>query len=364
MNRFLKGFMVFSFATALFIASHASAQQMLKVQDMAGREVTVPKDPNRIICIAPGTLRLVIYLQAKDKVVGVEDIEKKFPKLRPYWMANSGLGRLPSIGPGGPNAINREPDLEKVLTARPDVIFISYMERETADALQKKIGIPVVVLSYGPFGTFSPVVYDSLRVVGKLLDREKRARAVVDYIEDAQKDLMSRVKGYPDQEKPPVYVGGVGFKGTHGIESTETLYPPFDWIQARNVALSRGREGHLFIDKEKLLSWNPEMIFLDSGGSGIIRQDYQKKPEFYRALRAFRNRAVYTLYSFNWYMTNIGTVIADAYAAGKIIYPDRFADIRPDAKADDIYTFLIGRPVYRKMEEVDGPLGGVPYFLK
>jgi iron complex transport system substrate-binding protein len=364
MSRFLKGFMVFSFATALFIAGQASARQMLKIQDMAGREVTVPKDPGRIICIAPGTLRLVIYLQAKDKVVGVEDIERRFPKVRPYWMANSELGRLPSIGPGGPNAINREPDLEKVLAVRPEVIFISYMEREKADALQKKIGIPIVVLSYGPFGTISPVVYDSLRVVGKILDREQRARAVVDYIEDAQKDLMSRVKGYPDQKKPTVYVGGVGFKGTHGIESTETLYPPFDWIQARNVALSRGREGHLFIDKEKLLSWNPEMIFLDSGGSGIIRQDYEKKPELYRALRAFQNRAVYTLYSFNWYMTNIGTVIADAYAAGKIIYPDRFADIRLDAKADGIYTFLIGRPVYKELKEVDGPLGGVPHFLK
>jgi iron complex transport system substrate-binding protein len=364
MSRFLKGFLVFLFAMALFAGSRASARQMLKIQDMAGREVTVPYDPNRIICIAPGTLRLVIYLKAKDKVVGVEDIEKKFPRMRPYWMATSELGRLPSIGPGGPNAIDREPDLEKVLAVRPDVIFITYMERETADALQKKIGIPVVVLSYGPFGTFSPLVYDSLRVVGKILGREERSQAVVHYIKDAQRDLMSRVKGYPDKKKPTVYVGGVGFKGTHGIESTETIYPPFDWIQARNVAFSQDKEGHFFIDKERLLSWNPEMIFLDSGGSGIIRQDYQKKPEFYRALRAFRNRAVYTLYSFNWYMTNIGTVIADAYAAGKILYPDRFADIHPDAKADDIYTYLVGRALYRKMEEVHGPLGGVPSFLK
>jgi iron complex transport system substrate-binding protein len=364
MSGVFKGLIVFLFAMALFMGNQASAQQTLKIQDMAGREVSVPKDPGRIICIAPGTLRLIIYLQAKDKVVGVEDIEKKFPRLRPYWMANSELGRLPSIGPGGPNAINREPDLEKVLAARPEVIFISYMERATADALQKKIGVPVVVLSYGPFGTFSNVVYDSLRVAGKILDKERRAQAVIDYIEDAQKDLMSRVKGYPDQKKPTVYVGGVGFKGTHGIESTETLYPPFEWIQARNVALSEGKEGHLFIDKERLLSWNPDLIFLDSGGSEIIRQDYEKKPEFYRALKAFQARAVYTLHSFNWYMTNIGTVIADAYAAGKILYPDRFTDIHPDAKSDDIYTYLVGRPVYKELTEVHGPLGRVPSFLK
>jgi iron complex transport system substrate-binding protein len=175
---------------------------------------------------------------------------------------------------------------------------------------------------------------------------------------------MSRVKEYPDQKKPTVYVGGIGFKGTHGVESTETAYPPFAWIRARNVALSPGREGHLFIDKETLLSWNPDMIFLDSGGSEIIRQDYEKKPEFYRALRAFRRRKVHTLYSFNWYMTNIGTVIADAYTAGKILYPDRFTDIHPETKADDIYTFLIGQPVYGKLKEVNGPIGGLPSFLK
>jgi iron complex transport system substrate-binding protein len=356
--------MVLLFAAAVFMVSDASAQRPIKIRDMVGREVTVPKAPGRILGIAPGTLRLIIYLQAKDKVVGVEDIEKKFPLLRPYWVANSDLGGLPSIGPGGPNSINREPDLEKVLAARPEVIFITYMDRETADALQKKLGIPVVVLSYGPFGTFSPVVYDSLRVVSKILNKEQRAEAVIDYIKDAHKDLLSRVNGYPDQKKPTVYVGGIGFKGTHGIESTETLYPPFEWIQARNAALSPGKEGHLFIDKEKLLSWDPEMIFLDSGGSDIIRQDYEKKPEFYRSLRAFRTREVHTLYSFNWYMTNIGTVIADAYAAGKILYPDRFMDVHPDAKADDIYTFLIGRPVYGKLKEVNGPLGGIPSFLK
>jgi iron complex transport system substrate-binding protein len=63
-------------------------------------------------------------------------------------------------------------------------------------------------------------------------------------------------------------------------------------------------------------------------------------------------------------MTNIGTVIADAYTAGKILYPDRFTDIHPETKADDIYTFLIGQPVYGKLKEVNGPIGGLPSFLK
>jgi iron complex transport system substrate-binding protein len=346
------------------IAGPCSAKENITVTDVVGREVTIPKDPQRIICISPGTLRLILYVGGKSKVVGVEDIEKANPKTRPYWVANSELSRLPSIGPGGPNTINKEPDLEKVLAVNPDVVFISYMDREKADALQQKIGIPIIVLSYGPFGTFNEVVYDSIRLVGRALGKEIRAKAVIDFIEGSRRDLFFRVRGFPENHKPTVYVGGIGFKGTHGIESTETAYAPFEWVEARNIAMTEGKEGHLFVDKEKILSWNPDLIFIDSGGSERVHQDYEKKPDFYKGLNAFKSRRLHTLHSFNWYMTNIGTVIADAYTVGKILYPKRFADVNLREKADEIYTFLVGKPVYDQLAQTYGHLGETPAYLK
>lgn len=341
------------------------AEEKMTVRDMAGREVVLPKIPERIICIAPGTLRLILYVGGKSKVVGVEDIERANPKTRPYWMANNELGGLPSIGPGGPNTINKEPDLEKILSAEPDVVFISYMARAKADDLQKKLRIPIIVLSYGPFGTFDQAVYDSIRLVGRVLDREDRAKAVIDFIENSQRDLYSRIEGLPEDRRPGVYVGGIGFKGTHGIESSETLYAPFEWVKARNMAAeSEGKKGHVFVDKEKILSWNPDIIFIDGGGHELVRQDYVKRPEFYNGLKAFKNRRVYLLHSFNWYMTNIGTVIADAYTVGKVLYPERFEDVDLREKAHAIYTFLVGRSVYPEMAKNFGELGKIPDFLQ
>jgi len=348
----------------LSIAPPCSAKETIAVTDTVGREVTIPKDPERIICISPGTLRLILYVGGKSKVVGIEDFEKANPKTRPYWIANSELGGLPSIGPGGPNTINKEPDLEKVLAINPDVVFISYMDQGNANALQEKIGIPIIVLSYGPFGTFSEVVYDSIRLVGQALGKEARAKAVIDFVEGSRGDLLSRVAGFPEENKPTVYVGGIGFKGTHGIQSTETLYAPFEWVEARNIVMSKGKKGHLFVDKEEILTWNPDIIFIDSGGSELVRQDYEKKPDFYRGLTAFKNGRVHTLHSFNWYMTNIGTVIADAYTVGKLLYPKRFADVNLREKADEIYTFLVGQPVYDQLAETYGHLGETPTYLK
>jgi iron complex transport system substrate-binding protein len=53
----------------------------------------------------------------------------------------------------------------------------------------------------------------------------------------------------------------------------------------------------------------------------------------------------------------VDTALADAYAIGKILYPQAFADIEPEKKADEIYTLLVGKPVYAEMKQTYGVLG-------
>ena len=340
-----------------FVGSSGWVDAQVSVRDMAGREVLIATPPKRVVCLAPGTLRLMIYLEARDLLVGVEDIEKRFPLARPYWIANSDLQSLPSVGPGGPGSINNDPDLEAVLSVDPDLIFITYMEKHKADQLQKKLGIPVVVLSYGPFGRFDETIFDALDLAGKILGKESRAREVRAFVQGCRGELQDRVKGAPPSEKPGVYIGGIGFKGTQGIGSTDALYAPFQWVQANNVVpYSEGRS-HLFLGREALLKLDPHTIFIDGGGKPDVLGDIKKNRAFYGGLTAFRQGRVYILHSYNWYMTNIGTAMADAYAVGKIIYPDRFEGVSPGEKADEIYTFLLGKPIYDTLVKYNGPMG-------
>ncbi|MBM4332001.1 MAG: iron ABC transporter substrate-binding protein [Deltaproteobacteria bacterium] len=336
----------------------AFAKERMTVVDLEKRTVEIPKNPERIICLGPGSLRLICYLGMMKKVVGVERFEKTPPVGRAYLWANPDLAKLPPVGPGGPAGINREPDLEAVLKINPQLIFVANMEPGRAEALQKKLNIPVVILSYGGFATFDDIVFDSLRLAGKILQAEKRAEELVAFIEGARRDLQKRTEGYEESKKPRVYIGGIGFRGTQGIESTDASYFPLDWVRARNLAKEVIPKGHTFVDKEKILSWDPEILFIDGGGLGNIRQDYQKKTEFYRHLKAMKNRQVFLLFPYNWYVTNIDTAVADGFAAGKILYPQRFADIEPRKKADEIYSFLLGKPVYPQLEKEFGDLGG------
>lgn len=329
--------------------------------DTAGRQVQVPADPKRIICIGPGALRLIVYLEAQKYVVGVEEMEKDNPGGRPYWLAHPELQKLPRIGPGGPAAINKKPDLEAVLAARPDVIFITYMDKSLADDVQSLLHIPIVVLSYGQFATFDTVFYDSLKIAGRILNCKNRAEAVIGYIHSMQAELQNRVKEISESIKPAAYIGGVGMRGRQGIESSEKNFTPLEWAGARNVAKAfTANEGsHVFMDREALLKVNPDVIFIDAGGLSLVTEDYRKKPEFYNALKAFQNHRVIVLHPFNSYTTNIETALTDAWTVGKSLYPDHFTGIDPEKIADEIYIFFVGRPVYAQMKQAFGPIGRV-----
>ena len=333
------------------------AANTLRVNDSSGRTVNVPVGASRLICIGSGCLRLICYLGAHDRIVGIESFEKTQQVGRSYRYGYPELFNLPIIAAGGPGNINKEPDLEAVLKVKPDIIFACYMDADRADTLQKKIGIPVITLSYGRFGSFGNELYTSLRLLGKILGKEKRAEEIIVFTEKSKADLLKRTSGIDEASKPSVYIGGVGYRGAQGIESTETDYLPFEWIKAKNIAKGMGKEGHLFINKEKILALNPDVIFLDALGLSIISTDYAKHPQFYQALNAFSKGQMYTLWPFNAYMTNIDTVIIDAYATGSILYPEKFRDIDMNKKIDEIYSFFIGKSISEQMKKDAGVLG-------
>jgi len=175
------------FISVFLILSVVLFSEGIVIKDLLGREVEVPSNVNRIVAVGPGALRLIAYLKATDMVVGVEDFEKLRPSGRPYILAYPELKELPSVGPGGPGKL---PDLESLIALQPDVVFITYVDRKTAQDIQEKTGIPVVVLSYGNLGTFEDEdLFRSIELAGKILGREEKAHEVVDFIKKAQEDL-------------------------------------------------------------------------------------------------------------------------------------------------------------------------------
>jgi iron complex transport system substrate-binding protein len=108
------------------------------------------------------------------------------------------------------------------------------------------------------------------------------------------------------------------------------------------------------VEKEKILEWDPDIIFIDEANLELVKQDYKKNPEFYKSLSAFKNGRVYGQLPYNFYWTNIDTVLADTFWIAKVVFPDRFRDVDPVKRADEVYKFFLGKPLYSKMAKKFG----------
>jgi len=330
-----------------------SGSSELTVTDGFGRTVTVPSPPESVVCSGSGGLRYLVYLGGQDLVVGVDSIEKKDQAIegRPYALAyGSQFKNLPLIG-----EFRGKDDPEKILGIGPEVVFktgstgTAYgTSAAEADTLQEKTGIPVVAFPYGSLRNDAEKaeMYGGLRVMGEVLGEQDRAEEVIAYIEATIADLEKRTGDIPESEQKSVYVGGVSSAGAHGIISTEPAYPPFLWVHAKNVAAGMGA-AHADIAKESLVDWNPDYIFIDAGtiqmeSDGAIGE--LKTDPALQGLSAAKNGRVYGVLPYNFYNVNYETVLADAYFIGKTLYPERFEDVDPTRKANEIFAFFIGKP--------------------
>ncbi len=331
-----------------------SSSATTTVTDSFGRPVTIPVNPERIICSGSGCLRYIVYLGAQDKVAGVDSIEKKVQPQegRAYAITNPQFAALPLIG-----EFRGKDDPEKIIGIGPDLIFktgstgTAYATSAAeADTLQNKTAIPVIAFPYGSLrtGAEKAELDAALRIIGKTLGKEARAQELITYIDSITADLEHRTKDIPPDQQKTVYIGGVSSAGAHGIISTEPAYPPFIWVHARNVAAGSGSQ-HADISKEVIVDQDPEFIFIDVGttqmdNDGAIGE--LKTNPAYAGLAAVKTGNVYGVLPYNFYNTNYDTVLADAYFIGKVLYPDRFTDIDPQVKADEIYTRFVGKPAF------------------
>ncbi len=350
----MKSLKIFFLITALFFIPGCNdlAQKdnhSLTVTDVLGRKIVLKERPvKRIVAIGPGALRLISYMGLVNSVVGVEDSEKEWDAVsRPYILAYPQLKDLPGIGQGGPRP---SPNLESIISLKPDVIFAAYLTKDQADAIQSKTNIPVISLSYGQFASFDMRdIFNSLRVIGEVSGSSDRANQLISYIKGIEEDLNNRTRNISPDKKPSVYVGALGMAGVHGIESTQAGYLPFTLINAKNVADEIKSSVSLMLDKEYLIKLNPDIIFLDEGGLSLVKEDYKKNRAFYDELKAFKDNKVYGQLPFNYYTTNIEIALIDTYFAGKVIYPERFSDININEKADEIFKEFLGKPMFNEI---------------
>lgn len=331
-------------------AGNAEQSETRIITDMLGREVEIPAKINTIICNGSNALRMVSYLQATGMIVGVEETDKGYETStkRDYAHAYYDIFKdTHVIGKGGGTAYTAYP--EEILKVHPDVILTCFVQ-EAAEQLQNETGVPVVSIRCPSANFIDENWYAALRLTAELTGTEERCEELLSYIDECKADLKERSSTVADEDKPTVYTGAVTFSGGHGFAGTYANFGPFLAIDAKNVADETGEKAAFEVDLERVLVWDPDVIFLDPGNMNLVNDEYKSNPDFFHSLSAVQNGEVYTMPSFNNYSTNITYCIMNAYHAGKVLYPDQFADIDLEAKSTEIMNEFLGTSFFDDME--------------
>ena len=341
----------------------------ITVTDMIGREVTiVPGSYERVVCIGAGALRMYSYIGDVSLLAGVEDIDNTslsdrpmmFDSVaRPYVLAYGDVfAQLPSCGVGGPMA--QAAEAEKILSCNPDIVISEFEDVEKEDALQEQLGVPVITLKAGSRGVFDSAFYGSMELLGTVFGREEKAAALNQYVQDQAAEIAARTADIPQEDKPSVYVCGLGNWGTTDHLMTAEKYVSFEIANVKNVLSDTGTQGIQPIEEEKFVAigGDMDMIIMDAAAVKNIKPLYAEDPTLFDTCKAWQNGEVYLEMAYNAYYTNYEIALINTWFIAKTVYPEAFADIDLTEKTNEVTRRFLGMDLAEEIFACPSSFGG------
>jgi iron complex transport system substrate-binding protein len=258
-------------------------------------------EPQRIISLAPSITETVFALGLGDRLVGVS-VYCDYPPAAEH------IDKVGSF---------LTPNVEPIIAKRPDVVLAvpSPGNRGGVEAL-RQLGIRVVVVNANTLGE----IRDAILTVGRELDRESQARALLRRIDDQFAAVTQRLGDVPPRrvlmvvgQAPLIAVGSGTFQGEL-IEKARGV----------NVAKAAGSAWpHLSL--EYVIAAAPEVI-IDTTMGDEERPGADSAMAFWRAfpsIPALRDGRVYGYKAYQ--LLRPGPRIGEAFAdIARFVHPERF----------------------------------------
>ena len=130
-------------------------------------------------------------------------------------------------------------------------------------------------------------------------------------------------------------------------------------INAINLSDELDATDGVEVSMEQILEWDPDIIFLNPSNMEMVNEDYAANGDAIDSLTAVKEGKVYSQVNFNYYWCNMELAIVDSYYAGTIIYPEAFADVNFEEKAEEIFNTMIGMDYLKVLEDNDMGFGQI-----
>jgi iron complex transport system substrate-binding protein len=303
------------------------------IVDMAGRNVQIPSLVNRVVILNSYWNEIACNLGAADKIVGIDKYSTSS-----YYIPLK-VKNLTVVGDLF-NGIN----LETLIALKPDLVIMDYGYGKTGEIITTLEGLNISVVAL-VCNNFNDQV-NAIRILGKVLNAEKSAGELANFMESQHSALLSTAVMIPASEKPKVLVckldvWGQGLIYTYANSTYGTLVENLGGI---NIALRDfPDQSWPKVSMEKLLAWDPDIIIvLGYDNATLSSQLNSMGNSTWDQLKAVKDGKVYPLL--------VGSKVAGAYLdwgprmiigemqIAKIIQPSYFADLNISGAIDTLFT--------------------------
>ncbi|MCD2167730.1 ABC transporter substrate-binding protein [Comamonas koreensis] len=347
-------------------AAEAPAAQGSTVVDIVGRTVQIPAQVEHILLGEGRFLYALALMEGAEPLKRIVGWQGELAFADPngwaaYQQRFPQITQIPLIGRTSEDSVS----YEKSVSTQPDIAIFGLgghgpgRQSSLVQALEKS-GVPVVFIDFRA----QPVrnTAKSIRILGQAVHREAQANAYADFYETHLQRVQSRVKDIPAQQRPLVFaelLAGV-WDGCCHTAGKGNVGEFIDAAGGINIAAGKipGAIGDL--NQEALIAQDPA-IYIATGsrpqgsrpmvraGEGVSAaqlgsslRELAQRPGF-EMLSAVRSGRAHGLWH-NFYDAPTNILAIEAMA--KWFYPERFADVDPQATMAEInQRFLQALPM-------------------
>lgn len=155
----------------------------LTITDGAGRQVTIPAEPKRVVSVAPSNTEIVFALGKGDVLVGRSEFDEYPPEVL----------EIDSVGGYSP------PNYELILSKEPDLVLVIGGSEEATSKLVSEYGLTVVVIDSESFSD----VYAAIRLLGQILNVQEKAEQLASEMEQRVNEIAA--KAAQAETRPKVF---------------------------------------------------------------------------------------------------------------------------------------------------------------
>ncbi|MBP1603412.1 MAG: fhuD 1 [Acidobacteria bacterium] len=269
------------------------------------RQPAPPKTPQRIVSLVPAVTEMLYAIGAGPRMVGASSFDTYPPEVR----------ALPKVG----GLI--DPDLERIISLRPDLVVISATHAELGVQL-RSAGLATFPYALGDLAN----VTHTIRILGTVTGLDREAASVIAGLESRFEAIRDRVKGRPKVRTLLVFSRQPGsLRGVYVSGGTGFLHDLLELAGGENVFAGVRREA-VQATTEAIISAAPDAIVeLRTGpapASGEIERE-RRSWDALPAVPAVRTGRIFVLVGDELVVPGVRVADTAERLAG-VLHPDGF----------------------------------------